>query len=174
LAIGICLKNTASIINHQSSIINRPMAGESKQVMKNITRVKDPKKRVNGYYVRICWKGQKCSKLFSLKQYDTEEEALQEAIAWRNETELAIGKPRTERNVMGITRPTNTGVKGIRKVMVQDRKRGKPVGRIKPKLIITTLDDKGKQCRTSVSIERHGKDKALELARQIHKIRNYC
>ncbi len=150
------------------------MAGESKQVMKNITRVNDPKKRVDGYYVRICWKGQKYSKLFSLKQYDREEEALHAAILWRNERELALGKPRTERNVMGITRPTNTGVKGIRRVMVQDRKKGKPVGRVKPKLIVTTLDEKGKQCRTSVSIERHGADKALELARQIHKARNYC
>ncbi len=51
------------------------MAGESQQVMKNITRVNDPKKRVDGYYVRIQWKKQSYSKFFSLNEYHTEENA---------------------------------------------------------------------------------------------------
>jgi hypothetical protein len=48
------------------------MAGERQQVMKNMTRVIDPKKRVDGYYVRIQWKKQSYSKFFSLNEYDTE------------------------------------------------------------------------------------------------------
>ena len=149
------------------------MAGESQQVMKNITRVRDPKKRVNGYYVRIQWKKERYSRLFSVDEYG-EDNALQRAIEWRNDTERQIGKPRTDRQVMGTTRPTNTGEKGIRRVMVSHYKRGRRNKQAHPWYIITTVDEQGKQRRTGVSIEKHGEQKAMELAKQLYRERNYC
>jgi hypothetical protein len=150
------------------------MAGESKKVLKNITRVRDSKKRVNGYYVRIQWKGEKYSKLFSINEYESEAAALERAVEWRNDIETQIGKPRTERLVMGITRPTNTGEKGIRYEVLRHFKRGKRVGKEHAWYIVTTVDETGKQRRTGVSIDKHGKEKAMQLARQMYQERNYC
>ncbi len=145
------------------------MAGESQQVMKNITRVRDPKKRIDGYYVRIQWKKQSYSKFFSLNEYETDANALHRAIEWRNTKEDEIGKPRTERVICGIrpsTRRTNTGEKGIQRVMKQHHKHGKPVGKPHPYYIITAFDRTGKMRRTGISIEKHGEEHALKLARQ--------
>ena len=145
------------------------MAGESQQVMKNITRVNDPKKRVDGYYVRLQWKKQSYSKFFSLNEYKTEEHALHRAIEWRNDKEDEIGKPRTEQVICGIrpyTRRTNTGEKGIQRLMKQHHKHGKPVGKRHPYYIVTAFDRTGKMRRTGISIEKHGGENALKLARQ--------
>ncbi len=145
------------------------MAGESQQVMKNITRVRDPKKRIDGYYVRIQWKKQSYSTFFSLNEYDTEANALHRAIEWRNDTEDEIGKPRTERVICGIrppTRCTNIGEKGIQRVMKQHHKGGKRVGKPHPYYIVTAFDRTGTMRRTGISIEKHGEENALKLARQ--------
>lgn len=152
------------------------MAGESQQVMKNITRVRDPKKRIDGYYVRIQWKKQSYSKFFSLTEYDTEANALHQAIEWRNTTEDKIGKPRTERVICGIrpyTRRTNTGEKGIQRMMKQHHKGGKLVGKPHPYYIVTAFDRTGTMRRTGISIEKHGEENALKLARQrYHELKN--
>ncbi len=152
------------------------MAGESQQVLKNITRVQDIRKRIDGYYVRLQWKGRSYSKLFSLKNYHTEENALHRAVEWRNDKEVEIGKPRTEDFVCGIRPPirrTNTGEKGIRRTMKQQHKNGKPVGRPHLYYIVTAFDHNGKLRRTGVSIEKHGEENALKLARQrYHELNN--
>ena len=150
------------------------MAGESKRVLKNITRVIDKRKRVDGYYVRIQWKGEQYSKLFSISEHTSEEAALAHAVAWRNHKESEIGKPRTERLVMGCSRPTNTGEKGIALVMIRHRKNGKPGKVAHPTYIVTTVDEEGRQRRTGVSIEKHGQEKALRMAKKLYKERNYC
>lgn len=149
------------------------MAGESVKVMKNITRVKDRKKRVDGFYVRIQWKKEQYSKLFSIAEYGDEETALSRAREWRDDIEESIGKPRTERQVLGITPPTNTGLKGIRRTKVRHYKNGKQVGKFHDWLIITMLDKNGHQRRTGVSIDKHGEEKALEIARRIYQQRNF-
>jgi len=150
------------------------MAGESVKIMKNITRVKDAKKRVDGFYVRIQWKKEQYSKLFSIAEYGDEEAALTRAQEWRNDIEESIGKPRTERQVLGMTRQTNTGLKGIRRVMVRNYKNGKRIGKPHPWFIVTTLDKNGNQRRTGASIEKHGEEKALEMAQRIYQQRNFC
>ena len=145
------------------------MAGESQQVMKNISRLKNPKKRIDGYYVRIQWNKKSYSKLFQLTEYDSTAHALQHAVAWRDMKEADIGKPRTERVICGIrpyTRCTNTGEKGIQRMMKQHHKGGKPVGKVHPYYIVTAFDRNGRMRRTGFSIEKHGEEKALQLARQ--------
>ncbi len=148
------------------------MAGESQQVMKNITRVIDRKKRINGYYVRLQWKGQSYAKLFSCKDDDLEIQTLHRAITWRDRTEMLIGKPRTERLIIGNTRTTNTGEKGIRQVEVQHHKHGTPVGRTKPWYIVTAFDHEGKRHRTGISIEKHGAQQAFAFACQRYQERS--
>ena len=152
------------------------MAGESQQVMKNITRVKDPKKRIDGYYVRIQWKKQSYSKFFSVNEYETEHNAFHRAIAWRNEKEDEIGKPRTERIICGLhpyTRRTNTGEKGIQRRLIHHYTNGKPVGKPHWYYIVTAIDRTGKMRRTGISIDKHGDEKALKLARQrYHTLKN--
>lgn len=149
------------------------MAGESRKVMKNITRVKDVKKRVDGFYVRIQWKKEQYSKLFSIAEYGDEDTALSRAQEWRNDIEESIGKPHTERQVLGMTRQTNTGLKGIRRVMVRNYKNGKQIGKLHPWFIVTTLDKNGNQRRTGVSIDKHGEEKALEMAQRIYQQRHF-
>ncbi len=152
------------------------MAGDSEQVMKNMTRVKDLRKRVDGYYVRLQWKKQSYSSLFSLNEYDTEENALHRAIEWRNDKGAEIGTPRTERVICGIrppTRRTNTGEKGIQRVMKQHHTHGKPVGKPHPYSIVTACARNGNMRRTGISIEKHGEEHALKLARQrYHDLKN--
>ncbi len=142
------------------------MAGESKRVMKNITRVRDQQKGINGYYVRLQWKGQTYAKLFACQDDEPERDAFRRAIAWRNQTEARIGKPRTERRIVGITRVTNTGEKGIRWVDVQQHNAGTPVGRKIPWYVITAFDQQGRRHRTKISIEKYGVQRAFALARQ--------
>ncbi len=142
------------------------MAGESKRVMKNITRVIDRHKHIDGYYVRLQWKGQTYAKLFSCQDDELEHHTLHRAIEWRNQTETRIGKPRTERRICGITRVTNTGEKGIRWMEVQQVKDGKPVGRKMPWYVITAFDHQGRRHRTKISIEKYGIQRAFVLARQ--------
>lgn len=149
------------------------MAGESKRVMKNITRVKDYKKRVDGYYVRIGWKGKNYSKLFPIKRWGSEEIALHHAVEWRDRKEAEIGKPRTDRFVMGITRPTNTGVKGITRMKIRHWKNGKKVGKIHDWLVVTTFDEAGNLNRTGFSIDKHGEEKAMLMAKKAYEERSF-
>ena len=67
---------------------------------KNITRIDYAPKRIFGYNVRIAWKCQKYGKFFSDLVYGDRLAALDAAIEWRNATEKAIGKPRTEHQVV--------------------------------------------------------------------------
>lgn len=64
------------------------------------------------YWVRIQWQGQKYAKFFSDRRYGDGLAALDAAIEWRNATERAVGKPRTEQLVIGAPSSNNTGVVG--------------------------------------------------------------
>ncbi len=64
------------------------------------------------------------------------------------------------------TRRTNTGEKGIQRVMRQHHKGGKAVGKRHPYYIVTAFDRNGKMRRTGISIEKHGEENALKMARQ--------
>jgi exoribonuclease R len=125
---------------------------------KNITRIDHPAKRTHGYNVRVAWKGEKHGKFFSDRIYGDRLAALDAAIAWRNKTEKAIGKPRSEHQVVGIHSRNNTGTVGIRR-----RKRGN-VEVFEATWI--ARDDEGNRKRhtTAYSIARHGEKKAFRLA----------
>ena len=120
---------------------------------KNITRIDHPAKNTYGYFVRIQWKGEKRAKFFSDGVHGDRLGALDAALHWRDATEKELGKPRTDRLVIGTTRSPN-GLVGVRK-------------RIDNGLAYyeaTWVTTANKMRRTSYSVARHGERKALALA----------
>ena len=129
---------------------------------KNIGRLEYPPKRMYGYWVRIQWQGKKHAKFFSDQKYGDRLAALDAAIKWRNSTEKAIGKPRTERLVVGAPKPNNTGVVGVRRRAENHTDYYEA----------TWVSETGNLGRTRFSIAKHGEKGALRKAikaRQAHE-----
>jgi hypothetical protein len=122
---------------------------------KNVTRVDHPASRTHGYSVRIQWKGERRAKFFSDGVYGDRLAALVAAIDWRDATEKELGKPRTERQVLGITY-SPSGIPGVRRVREGHTDYYEA----------TWGTTAGKQGRTKFSIARHGEKRALQLARK--------
>ncbi|WP_298819818.1 AP2/ERF family transcription factor [Chloroflexus sp.] len=121
---------------------------------KGITRIDHPAKRTFGYFVRVTWNKQRRSKFFSDSVYGDRLAALAAAIEWRNATERELGKPRTERQVIGVSR-TSTGIVGVRRTIKDGRE-----------VYEATWRDGNRIRRTSYSIAKHGERRALALARR--------
>jgi hypothetical protein len=109
----------------------------------NITRMDYPKSQ--GYFVRVRWKGDARSKLFSDGVYGDRLAALAAAIAWRDETTRELGKPRP-----GAA--PSPGV-GIHRRVREGRE-----------VYEATWSVGGKRGRTTYSIEKHGARQARALA----------
>jgi hypothetical protein len=120
---------------------------------KNITRVDHPDSRTHGYIVRIQWRGERRAKFFSDRVHGDRLAALFAAIEWRDATEKELGKPRTERQVLGIVY-SSSGIPGVRR-----RREGNT-----EYYEATWATTAGKQGRTKYSIARHGEKRALALA----------
>jgi hypothetical protein len=120
----------------------------------HITRVDAPKKQMHGYLVRVRWKGKPHQRWFSDAQHDGPAGALMEAFTWRNTTWDDVGRPRTNRRVVGPTRRV-----GVRRTT----KNGSPV------FSVTWSPEPGKVGRTTVSIAKFGEETARQLARQIRR-----
>jgi len=120
---------------------------------KGITRLDYPAKRMFGYMVRVAWKGLIHQKLFSDKSYGDRLAALDAALHWRNQKEIEIGKPRTERMVFGKPGGDNPAV-GV------SRRRENHTDYYEA----TWLNPEGRVQRTRFSISKHGERKALRLA----------
>lgn len=123
---------------------------------KNITRIDHPPKRTHGFFVRVRWKGQNRSRFFSDKKHGDRLSALGAAIEWRDTTERELGKPRTERLVIGQPRSSNTGVVGVRR-----RKEGHT-----EYMEATWVNEQGTLSRTRFSIARYGVKGALRRAQK--------
>ncbi len=120
---------------------------------KSITRIDHPAKRTFGYFVRVTWKKQTRSKFFSDRKCGGRLAALHCAIEWRDATEEQLGKPRSERVVIGSAR-NSTGVVGVRRMV----KEGSEV------FEVTWRKPGNRVGRTSFSIAKHGEERAFELA----------
>ncbi|WP_129627701.1 AP2/ERF family transcription factor [Candidatus Oscillochloris fontis] len=121
---------------------------------KGITRIDHPAKRTFGYFVRVTWNKQRRSKFFSDSVHGDRLAALSAALDWRNEAERELGKPRTERQVIGVSR-TSTGIVGVRRTVKDGRE-----------VYEATWRDGQRIRRTSYSIAKHGERRALALARR--------
>ncbi len=123
---------------------------------KNITRIDHPPKRTYGYFVRVRWKGQNRSRFFSDKKHGDRLAALTAAIEWRDATERELGKPRTDRLVIGEPRSSNTGVVGVRR-----RTEGHT-----EYMEATWVNERGTLSRTRFSVARYGVKGALRRAQK--------
>jgi len=124
--------------------------------LKDIARIDQESKRTHGWYVRVRFEGKNHSKFFSDRKLGGINSSRLAALAWRNETEVKIGKIRTDRHIVTVSN-NNTGVTGVRL--------NEKLGRYE----VSWVTPAGKQGKTSVSVNKHGKKRALEKACQIRK-----
>lgn len=68
---------------------------------KSISRTHNPGKKMFGWQVRVAFKGQLYTKFFNENFYGGPEQALKEALKYRDELEKQLGKPRSEDFVPG-------------------------------------------------------------------------
>ena len=135
---------------------------------KNVSRIDSPKKKLHGWYVRIQYKNQSFSKFFSDSRYGNRAAALEEAVEYRNQLEIKIGRPRSERLIIGTAaRHPPTGVTGVRRIKRKEVKRGRRY--IRDVYEITWNSEPGKLTRTTVSINKYGEEEAFRRACEIRK-----
>lgn len=121
---------------------------------KDIVRIDQDTKRTHGWYVRIRFQGKTHSKFFSDGKYGGQPSALLSAITWRDDTEKKIGKIRTDRHLVSVSN-TTTGVVGVRFNEKLNRYE------------VSWVKKNGRPGKTTVSIKKHGKEKAFQLACEI-------
>ena len=123
---------------------------------KDIARIDQPEKRTYGWYVRVRFSGKTFSKFFSDKKCGGRYSSLLSALAWRNKIEEKVGKLRTDKHMVTVSH-TDTGVVGVR---FNERLNRYEVSWVTPT---------GKQGKTSVSINRHGREAAFVIACRIRR-----
>lgn len=123
---------------------------------KDIARIDQKEKRTHGWYVRVRYFGKTYSKFFSDGKCGGRYSSLLSALAWRDTTEEKLGKLRTDKHIVTVSN-TKTGVVGVR--------HNEKLNRYE----VSWVNPSGKQGKTSVSINKHGKKKALEIACQVRK-----
>lgn len=126
-------------------------AEPSSEKHQHVSRIDQETKKTHGWYVRVQFKGKNHPKFFSDLLHGGRERSLQAAIAWRDATEKKIGKPRTNSKIFTVGR-TNTGIVGVR---FDERLNRYEVSWVTPL---------GKHGKTSVSIRKHGKQRAFAIA----------
>ena len=123
---------------------------------KDISRLDQEKKRTHGWYVRVRFQGKTYSKFFSDRKCGGRYSSLLAAIAWRDRLEEELGKIRSDRPMVTVSN-TATGVVGVR---LNERLNRYEVSWVTPD---------GRQGKTSVSIAKHGKEKAFAIACDIRR-----
>ena len=125
---------------------------------KDIARIDQETKRTHGWYVRVRYFGKTHSKFFSDGKCGGRYSSLLSALAWRDKIEKKLGKQRTDRHIVTVSN-TSTGVVGVR---LNDNMNRYEVSWVTPL---------GKQGKTSVSIKKHGKEKAFSRACEIRRMK---
>ncbi len=122
---------------------------------KNLTRIEMGPKHRPGYLVRISWAKKTYAKYFADAAYGDRLGSLTAAVEWRDQIEREVGKPRTNRPVIGVAY-SNTGVIGI----TRTTKAGKPIFQV-------TWYENGRQRRRVFNIDHMGEQKAFKAARKM-------
>ncbi|MFH7325057.1 AP2/ERF family transcription factor [Desulfurivibrio sp. C05AmB] len=123
---------------------------------KDVARIDQESKRTHGWYVRVRFMGTTHSKFFSDGKYGGRYSSLLTALAWRDQTEISLGKIRTDKHIVTVSN-TKTGVVGVRLNEKLNRYE------------VSWVNQEGKQGKTSISIRKHGKEKAFDLACRIRQ-----
>jgi len=123
---------------------------------KDVARIDQEDKRTHGWYVRVRFQGTTHSKFFSDGKCGGRYSSLLAALTWRDATEKKIGKIRTDKHLVTVSN-TTTGVVGVRFNEKLNRYEVSWVNRL------------GKQGKTSVSVNKNGKERAFQIACEIRK-----
>lgn len=135
---------------------------------KGISRIDQPSKRTHGWYVRVIYNGLYYSKFFSDSKYGGAEKSLKEAIKFRNIAEKNLGKPRTDRVVVTANSKNRTGVVGVRRIVDISRRKSGEERRYESYEASWTVKP-GIVEKRKFSIEKHGEQKAFELACRLRR-----
>ena len=123
---------------------------------KDVARIDQEDKRTHGWYVRVRFQGTTHSKFFSDGKCGGRYSSLLAALTWRDAMEKKIGKIRTDKHLVTVSN-TTTGVVGVRFNEKLNRYEVSWVNRL------------GKQGKTSVSVNKNGKERAFQIACEIRK-----
>ncbi|MFH7326603.1 AP2/ERF family transcription factor [Desulfurivibrio sp. C05AmB] len=123
---------------------------------KDVARIDQESKRTHGWYVRVKFMGKTHTKFFSDGKHGGRYSGLLKALAWRDHTEISLGKIRSDRHIVTVSN-TSTGVVGVR--------HNEKLNRYE----VSWVTQEGKQGNTSFSIRKYGKEKAFELACRIRQ-----
>ncbi len=123
---------------------------------KDVARIDQESKRTHGWYVRVRFLGKTHAKFFSDKKCGGRYSSLLSAIAWRDQTEKKLNKVRTNKHMVTVSNST-TGVVGVRLNEKLNRYE------------VSWVTHFGKQGKTSVSINKHGKKAAFKRACEIRQ-----
>jgi hypothetical protein len=130
---------------------------------KNISRIDSEKKNMHGWYVRIFHNNKSYAKYFNDNKSGGRTEALQDAVEYRNQLEIELGKPRTERYFFNSVHPkNNTGVPGVNRRIAKQKKRGKWYSW--DVYEVNWTPQPNKLARTTVSIKKYGEEEAFRRA----------
>lgn len=130
---------------------------------KSISRVDHEGKRMRGWLVRVVFRGERRSKFFGDKAHGGKDAALDAAIAFRDAAEQQLGKPRTDRVVVGLSPRSTTGVQGVHRITKTQQTSGGGIS-FQPVYEVTWSPAPGVIKRTSVAITKHGEAEALRRA----------
>ena len=146
----------------------RGSEGMAKSGYKGINRIDQPSKHTHGWYVRVSFDGKRRAKFFPDRAPGGRANALEDAIAYRNKAEAELGKPRTDRTVCARTPRNKSGIMGIRRKTVSE-KRADGANAIRSFYEVTWNPRPGKVSRTLVSIDDLGEGPALRKACSIRR-----
>lgn len=125
---------------------------------KDVARIDQEDKRTHGWYVRVRFQGTTHSKFFSDGKCGGRYSSLLAALTWRDAMEKKLGKVRTDKHLVTVSN-TTTGVVGVRFNEKLNRYEVSWVNRV------------GKQGKTSVSVNKNGKERAFQIACEIRKVK---
>lgn len=136
---------------------------------KGVSRIEQEARNTFGWYVRVTFNGQKRCKFFSDHAHGGKENALEQAVEYRNQVELELGKPRTDRLVIGHNPRNTSGITGVqRKTKTVSGKDGQQ--RVTKNVYeVTWNPEPGRLCRTWVSIDEYGEEAAFRKACAIRR-----
>jgi hypothetical protein len=135
---------------------------------KGISRIDQPERNTHGWYVRVHFNNTKRVKFFSDKTHGGKEEALEQAVLYRNQAEKELGKPRTNRLVIARNPRNRSGITGIQRKTKKIRtEAGERV--IRNVYEITWSPEPGRMKRAWVSIDEYGEEAAFRKACAIRR-----
>jgi len=129
------------------------MAGK----IKSISRVEQHSRRLYGWNVRLQFNMKKRSKFFSDRRHGGKAEALARAIEWRDSAERELGRPRSDRRIIGAPKVNSTGVVGVQR----------PKGR--NTLVVHFPEEACRLTRVIVPIGEGGEKSALRRAARLRR-----